>query len=67
MRNKDILYYIFILNITICGVLIFLNIFEYRNSTNTELVLALIYEMFLCVIFAELYFDKKDNNGKDTH
>ena len=62
MRNKDILYYAFIFNITICGVLILMNIFELRKSTNTELLLALLYEMFLCIIFAELYFEKKDNN-----
>ena len=62
MRNKDILYYLFIFNITICGVLILTNIFELRNSTNTELLLALLYEMFLCIIFAELYFEKKDKN-----
>ena len=62
MRNKDILYYAFIFNITICGVLILINIFELRKSTNTELLLALLYEMFLCIIFAELYFEKKDNN-----
>jgi hypothetical protein len=62
MRNKDILYYAFLFNITICGVLILMNIFELRNSTNTELLLALLYEMFLCIIFAELYFEKKDKN-----
>ena len=62
MRNKDILYYAFMFNITICGVLILMNIFELRNSTNTELLLALLYEMFLCIIFAELYFEKKDKN-----
>jgi hypothetical protein len=62
MRNKDILYYAFIFNITICGILILLNIFEFRKSSNSELILALIYEMFLCIIFAELYFEKKDKN-----
>ena len=62
MRNKDILYYAFMFNITICGVLILLNIFEFRKSSNSELILALIYEMFLCIIFAELYFEKKDKN-----
>jgi hypothetical protein len=66
MRNKDILYYAFIFNITICGVLILMNIFELRKSTNTELLLALLYEMFLCIIFAELYFEKKDNNENNT-
>lgn len=67
MRNKDILYYLFIFNISLCGVLILMNIFEFRKSSNSELVLALVYEMFLCVIFAELYFDKKDNHGKDNN
>ncbi len=67
MRTKDILYYIFIFNISLCGVLILLNIFEIRDSTNSELILALLYEMFLCIIFAELYFDKKNDHGKDTN
>lgn len=67
MRTKDILYYIFIFNISLCGVLILLNIFEIRDSTNSELILALLYEMFLCIIFAELYFDKKNDHGKDTY
>jgi hypothetical protein len=49
-------------NITICGVLILLNIFDFRKSSNSELILALLYEMFLCIIFAELYFEKKDKN-----
>ena len=62
MRNKDILYYAFMFNITICGVLILLNIFDFRKSSNSELILALLYEMFLCIIFAELYFEKKDKN-----
>lgn len=62
MRNKDILYYAFIFNISLCGALIFMNLFNFRQSSNSELVLALLYEMFLCVIFAELYFDKKDKN-----
>jgi hypothetical protein len=66
MRNKDILYYAFIFNITICGVLILLNIFDFRKSSNSELILALLYEMFLCIIFAELYFEKKDKNENNT-
>jgi len=65
MRNKDILFLCFYIQHYSMWSIDILNIFEFRKSSNAELVLALLYEMFLCVIFAELYFDKKDKNEND--